>query len=61
VVHHTYSKHPEVTVPSLEDWEKQWKENPQKVIKPAVVEVDFNAPPAVAGSPEGQLAAAVGR
>ena len=40
-VHHAYSKHAEVTVPSLDDWEKQWKENPQKIAKPAVVQVDF--------------------
>ena len=25
-VHHAYSKHAEVTVPSLDDWEKGWKE-----------------------------------
>ena len=41
-VHHAYSKHAEVTVPSLDEWEKR-KENPQKVIKPAVVQVDFKA------------------
>ena len=28
-VHHAYSKNAEVTVPSLDDWEKQWKTNPQ--------------------------------
>jgi hypothetical protein len=27
-VHHAYSKHAEVTVPSLDDWEKQWKRQP---------------------------------
>jgi hypothetical protein len=42
-VHHVYSKHAEVTVPSLDDWEKQWKKNPQGTIKPAVVQVDFQA------------------
>jgi len=26
LVHHAYSKHAEVTVPSLDDWEKGWKE-----------------------------------
>jgi len=36
-----YSKHAEVTVPSLDDWEKQWKKNPQGIVKPAVVQVDF--------------------
>ena len=25
-MHHAYSKHAEVTVPSLDDWEKGWKE-----------------------------------
>jgi integrase len=40
-VHHAYSKHAEVTVPSLDDWEKQWKKNPQGIVKPAVVQVDF--------------------
>ena len=29
-VHHAYSKHAEVTVPSLDDWEKDWQENPQR-------------------------------
>jgi hypothetical protein len=27
-VHHAYSKHAEVTVPSLDDWEKRWKWRP---------------------------------
>jgi integrase len=49
-VHHAYSKHAEVTVPSLDGWEKQWKENPQKIAKPAVVQVDFH------GEGERQLA-----
>ena len=26
LVHHAYSKHAKVTVPSLDDWEKGWKE-----------------------------------
>ena len=43
-VHHAYSKRAEVTVPSLDDWEKQWQQDPQKFIKPAVVQVDFRAP-----------------
>ncbi len=42
-VHHAYSKHAEVTVPSLDDWEKQWKKNPQAMEKPTVVAVDFHA------------------
>ena len=40
-VHHAYSKHAEVTVPSLDDWEKQWQKNPQGMDKPKVVAVDF--------------------
>ena len=40
-VHHAYSKHAEVTVPSLDDWEKQWQKNPQGMEKPKVVAVDF--------------------
>jgi hypothetical protein len=28
-------------VPSLDDWEKQWKKNPQGMEKPKVVAVDF--------------------
>jgi len=43
-VHHAYSKHAEVTVPSLDDWEKQWKKNPQAVEQPKVVAVNFQAP-----------------
>jgi integrase len=47
-VHHAYSKHAEVTVPSLDDWEKQWKKNPQGVEQPKVVAVNFQAPPPAA-------------
>jgi hypothetical protein len=43
-VHHAYSKNAEVTVPSLDDWEKQWQENPQGIEKPKVVPVNFKAP-----------------
>ena len=42
-VHHAYSKHAEVTVPSLDDWEKHWKKNPQEMQKPKLVPVDFQA------------------
>ena len=38
-VHHAYSKHAEVPVPSLDDWEKQWKKNPQGMEIPKVVAV----------------------
>jgi integrase len=57
-VHHAYSKHAEVTVPSLDDWEKQWKENPQKIAKPAVVQVDFKAPAAAGAEIEATAAVA---
>jgi hypothetical protein len=40
-IHHAYSKNAEVTVPSLDDWEKQWKKNPQEMQKPKVVAVEF--------------------
>ena len=33
-------KHAEVTVPSLDDWEKQWKKNPQGIVKRAAAQVD---------------------
>jgi hypothetical protein len=36
-MHLAYSKQAEVTVPSLDDWEKQRKINPQGIVKPAVV------------------------
>jgi site-specific recombinase XerD len=44
-VHHAYAKHAEVTVPSLDDWEKQWKENPHGAAKPKLVPVDFHGRP----------------
>jgi hypothetical protein len=58
-VHHAYSKHAEVTVPSLDDWEKQWKTNPQGMKQPKVVAVDFQSSPDVPGSAdaEGPIAA----
>jgi len=39
-VHHAYAKHAEVTVPSLDDWEKDWRENPQ----PKSLPVNFRTP-----------------
>jgi integrase len=42
-VHFAYSKHAEVTVPSLDDWEKEWKKNPQGMAQPKVVPVNFQA------------------
>jgi len=50
-VHHAYSKHAEVTVPSLDDWENEWQKNPQRGGQPKLVAVDFQSPlPAVAQS-----------
>jgi hypothetical protein len=31
----------EVTVPSLDDWEKDWQENPQRSMQPKLLPVDF--------------------
>jgi hypothetical protein len=31
----------EVTVPSLEDWEKDWQNNPQHSVQPKLVPLDF--------------------
>lgn len=42
-VHHAYSRRAEVTVPSLDDWEKQWQKNPRGVGKPGVLLVDFQS------------------
>jgi len=63
-VHHAYSKRAEVTVPSLDDWEKQWKKDPHATQQPKVVAVDFKAqPPATqtnqAQAPESAQAQAV--
>ena len=43
-VHHAYSKHAEVTVPSLDDWEKEWGKNTQRAAQPKLVPVDFRTP-----------------
>ena len=56
-VHHAYSKHAEVTVPSLDDWEKEWKKNPQSMEKPKIVAVDFQSHQARADSRNAESAA----
>jgi hypothetical protein len=56
-VRHAYSKQAEVTVPSLDDWEKQWKKTPQGIVKPAVVQVDFHAAQAGAVTPDNDISA----
>jgi integrase len=42
-VHYAYSKRAEVTVPSLDEWEKEWKKDPRGLQKPKVVAVDFQS------------------
>jgi hypothetical protein len=36
-VHRAYAKHAEVTVPSLADWEKYWREKPQRKVQPKLL------------------------
>jgi hypothetical protein len=43
-VHHAYSKHAEVTVPSLDDWEKDWNKNPENCVRTKLVPVGFRSP-----------------
>ncbi len=43
-VHHAYSKHAEVTVPSLDDWEKEWGKDSQRNKQPKLLAVDFRSP-----------------
>ncbi|HEY3854536.1 MAG TPA: hypothetical protein VGO67_09100, partial [Verrucomicrobiae bacterium] len=43
-VHHAYSKRAEVTVPSLDDWEKEWAKNTPRNEPPKLVPVDFRPP-----------------
>ena len=51
-VHHAYSKHAEVTVPSLDDWEKEWGKNSPSNAQPKLLPVDFRQPqPAAAQAP----------
>jgi hypothetical protein len=47
-VHHAYSKHAEVTVPSLDNWEKEWGNNSQRSAKPKLLAVDFRSTTPVA-------------
>jgi integrase len=61
-VHHAYSKRAEVTVPSLDEWEKQWKKDPKSVQQTKVVEVNFKhtyPETAQAQAPEGAQAQAL--
>jgi hypothetical protein len=47
-VHHACSKQAEVTVPSLDDWEKEWEKNSQRNAQPKLLPVDFWSPLAAA-------------
>lgn len=40
-VHRAYAKHAEVTLPSLDDWEKKYENNPPPVAAPKLLPVDF--------------------
>jgi hypothetical protein len=42
-VHHAYSKHAEVPVPSLDDWEKDWQENPQRSVQTKLLPAAFRS------------------
>jgi hypothetical protein len=44
-VHRAYAKHAEVTVPSLDDWEKEWEKNSQRNVQPKLLPVDFRSTP----------------
>jgi len=43
-VDHAYSKHAEVTVPALDDWEKEWGTNSQRSVQPKLLPVNFRSP-----------------
>jgi len=49
-VHRAYAKHAEVTVPSLDDWEKDWQDNPQRSVGPKLLAADFRSLPACSQS-----------
>jgi hypothetical protein len=38
-----YAKHAEVTVPLLDDWEKEWEKNSQRNAQPKLLPVDFRS------------------
>ena len=42
-VHHAYSKHAEVTVPSLDDWEKEWKDHLQHATTSMLLPVSYRS------------------
>jgi integrase len=48
-VHRAYAKRAEVTVPSLDDWEKEWEKNPQRDVQPKLLPVNFRSPRVLVG------------
>jgi hypothetical protein len=64
-VHHAYSRHAEVTVPSLDDWEKEWNskttDHRPLTTAPKLVPVDFRAGAAEAVGTDGEVTAAATR
>jgi hypothetical protein len=42
-VHRAYARHAEVTVPSLDDWEREWEKNPQRNTQTKLLPVDFRS------------------
>jgi hypothetical protein len=44
-VHRAYAKYAEVTAPSLDDWEKDWREKPQRGAQPKLQAGDYRLPP----------------
>ena len=42
-VHWACAQHAEVTVPSLDDWEKEWEKNSHHIAPPKLLPVDFRS------------------
>ena len=56
-MHQAYSKHAEVTVPSLDDWERQWKKNPHGMQQPKAVDFQSSLDGPASADAEGPVAA----
>jgi hypothetical protein len=39
-----YAKHAEATAPSLADWKRDWRENPQRSAQPKLLRMEFRSP-----------------
>ena len=46
-VHHAYAKHAEVTVPSLDDWERTWKTSSKCEVPTKLLRLDFRSAGAI--------------